>query len=309
MTKIIKGFVFLLLVVIAIFIIFNEKDLSVEEAKSTLQDENSQFVSVDGLEVHYKREGNGFPLVLVHGTGAILQTWNEWTNLLKDSFEIIRMDIPAFGLTGPRQDNDYSIEMYVNFINKFMNAIGIDSFLIAGNSLGGEIVWQYALQHPEKVGKMILLDPAGIEHDEKKLNTLAFRLAKNEKLTRVVTNLGTKYLVEDAVKDVYFDKSKVTEEKLKYYHTAALREGNRKALIQRIQNITYEPEEILQKIQTPTLVLWGDHDVLIDVKLAEKYRNNLPNAEVIIYENVGHVPMEEIPQQSAADAMRFLRGK
>lgn len=309
MTKIIKGFVFLLLVVIAIFIIFNEKDLSVEEAKRTLQDENSQFVSVDGLEVHYKREGNGFPLVLVHGTGAILQTWNEWTNLLKDSFEIIRMDIPAFGLTGPRQDNDYSIEMYVNFIDKFMNAIGIDSFLIAGNSLGGEIVWQYALQHPEKVGKMILLDPAGIEHDEKKLNTLAFRLAKNEKLTRVVTNLGTKYLVEDAVKDVYFDKSKVTEEKLKYYHTAALREGNRKALIQRIQNITYEPEEILQKIQTPTLVLWGDHDVLIDVKLAEKYRNNLPNAEVIIYENVGHVPMEEIPQQSAADAMRFLRGK
>lgn len=309
MTKIIKGFVFLLLVVIAIFIIFNEKDLSVEEAKRTLQDENSQFVSVDGLEVHYKREGNGFPLVLVHGTGAILQTWNEWTNLLKDSFEIIRMDIPAFGLTGPRQDNDYSIEMYVNFIDKFMNAIGIDSFLIAGNSLGGEIVWQYALQHPEKVGKMILLDPAGIEHDEKKLNTLAFRLAKNEKLTRVVTNLGTKYLVKDAVRDVYFDKSKVTEEKLKYYHTAALREGNRKALIQRIQNITYEPEEILQKIQTPTLVLWGDHDVLIDVKLAEKYRNNLPNAEVIIYENVGHVPMEEIPQQSAADAMRFLRGK
>jgi pimeloyl-ACP methyl ester carboxylesterase len=309
MNKIIKGFVVILLIVISIFVIFNENDISLDEAKKVLQEENSQFINIDGLDVHYKREGSGFPLVLVHGTGAILQTWDEWAPLFKDSFEVIRMDIPAFGLTGPRADGDYSIETYVKFINDFVEAIGVDSFLIAGNSLGGEIVWQYALHHPEKVGKMVLLDPAGIEQDQKKIHTLAFRLAKNEKLTGLVTNFGTKYLVRNAINDVYFDKSKVKDEKVHQYHIATLREGNRKAFISRVQNITYEPEEILQNIHTPTLVLWGDHDILIDVKMAEKYRNNMPNVEVIIYENIGHVPMEEIPEQSASDAMRFFYGR
>lgn len=306
MNKIIKGFVVILLIVISIFVIFNENDISLDEAKKVLQEENSQFINIDGLDVHYKREGSGFPLVLVHGTGAILQTWDEWAPFFKDSFEVIRMDIPAFGLTGPRADGDYSIEMYVNFINNFVEAIGIDSFLIAGNSLGGEIVWQYALHYPDKVGKMVLLDPAGIVQDQKKIHTLAFRLARNEKLTGMVTNFGTKYLVRNAINDIYYDKSKVKDEKVHQYHIATLREGNRKAFISRVQNITYEPEEILQKIQTPTLVLWGDYDKLIDVGMAEKYKNNLPNVEVIIYKNIGHVPMEEIPEQSAADVMRFF---
>lgn len=291
------------------FVIFNEDDISLEEAKQSLQEEKSQYISIDGLDVHYQREGKGFPMVFVHGTGAILQTWNDWTAIFKDSFEVIRMDIPAFGLTGPREDGDYSIEMYVDFIDKFVEAMGIDSFYIAGNSLGGEIVWQYALHHPEKVSKMILLDPAGIEQPDKKVQTLAFKLAKNKNLTNLVGNFGTKYLVNNAINDVYYDKSKVKEEMVNLYHVATLREGNRKAFIKRVQNITYEPEEILQKINTPTLVLWGDHDKLVDVSQAEKYRNNLPNAEVIIYENIGHVPMEEIPEKSAADAMKFLYKK
>lgn len=302
--KILLGFS---IVLFLLLFFFYEPDISVDKAKEILLKENAQFIDIDGLEVHYVREGNGFPFLLVHGTSSMLQTWDDWSDLLKDKYEVIRMDLPAFGLTGPREDDDYSIEMYVQFINQFVEKIGVDSFFIAGNSLGGEIVWHYALQYPEKVAKMVLISPAGIQQKDKRLHTLAFRLASMKRITGIIKNFGTKFLVKNAVKDVYFDDSRIKEGMVEKYYKATLREGNRGAVISRISQIRSEPEEILQQIQTPTLVLWGTHDVLINVSIAEKFRNNLPNGEVIIYPNVGHVAMEEIPEETVEATLKFLK--
>lgn len=307
MSNFLKIIIGLSLVLLSVLFFLYEPDITVEEAKETLLKENSQFVEIDGLDVHYVREGTGFPFLLVHGTSSMLHTWDDWSNLLQDKYEVIRMDIPAFGLTGPRADNDYSIEMYVQFINQFVEKIGVDSFHIAGNSLGGEIVWHYALHYPEKVAKMVLISPAGIQQKDKRLHTLAFRLARMERMTGLVKNFGTKFLVKRAVKDVYFDNSRIEEEMVEKYYKATLREGNRGAVISRINQISSKPEEILQKIQNPTLVLWGTHDVLINVLIAEKFRNNLPNGEVIIYPNVGHVAMEEIPEETIEATLKFLK--
>lgn len=302
--KILLGFS---IVLFLLLFFFYEPDISVDKAKEILLKENAQFIDIDGLEVHYVREGNGFPFLLVHGTSSMLQTWDDWSDLLKDKYEVIRMDLPAFGLTGPREDDDYSIEMYVQFINQFVEKIGVDSFFIAGNSLGGEIVWHHALQYPEKVAKMVLISPAGIQQKDKRLHTLAFRLASMKRITGIIKNFGTKFLVKNAVKDVYFDDSRIKEGMVEKYYKATLREGNRGAVISRISQIRSEPEEILQQIQTPTLVLWGTHDVLINVSIAEKFRNNLPNGEVIIYPNVGHVAMEEIPEETVEATLKFLK--
>jgi pimeloyl-ACP methyl ester carboxylesterase len=126
-------------------------DIPVEELKLEYANEQSEFMELNGLSVHYRDEGEGMPVVLVHGTAASLHTWDDWTNTLKEHYRVIRMDIPAFGLTGPDPKGDYSIDGYVGFLAQFLDQLHIDSMYLAGNSLGGNIAWNFASEHPDKV--------------------------------------------------------------------------------------------------------------------------------------------------------------
>ena len=130
---------------------------------------------MDGLSVHYRDEGAGPPLLLLHGTGSSLHTWDAWTDALRGHFRVIRMDLPGFGLTGPNRDDDYRIERYVEFVEAFRRRLGLESFALAGNSLGGEIAWSYTVAHPDRVSALVLVDPAGYPIDRP---ALVFRLAK-----------------------------------------------------------------------------------------------------------------------------------
>ena len=123
----------ILLVWVLTNIILYEPDIPVEQLKEKYANANSKFMEIDGMQVHYRIEGEGEPLVLIHGTASMLQTWDDWTNILSPHYKIIRMDIPAFGLTGPRADGNYSETMYVNFIERLTQQIGVDSFYLSGN--------------------------------------------------------------------------------------------------------------------------------------------------------------------------------
>lgn len=307
MKKLFKFLLILVGLLLSTFFILLNKDLPLAKAKEILENEDSKYIKIDGMEVHYKREGSGFPIVLVHGTSSILQTWDSWTvELVKQNFEVIRMDLPAFGLTGSNSKNDYSIPYYVSFIDSFVTSLGIDSFHLAGNSLGGLIVWEYAIDYPNKLGKLILLDPAGIKRNADDDITIFDKITKYKFVTNNLKNIGTKYLVKKGLKDVYVDDSKITAEKIKIYQTATLRKGNRDAFIHRMDVVDQPRTDLLKDIKTPTLILWGKEDLLIDVKYAEEFRQNMPNASLIIYDEVGHVPMEEIPIQSVNDVVQFL---
>ena len=87
--------------------------------------ENSKFINIDGLDVHYRDEGKGEVLLLIHGTFSSLHTYDVWANILKDHFRIIRLDLPGFGITGPSIDNKYSIELFTEFILEFLDAIKV----------------------------------------------------------------------------------------------------------------------------------------------------------------------------------------
>ena len=297
-----------LISLLLLFFSFYERDLTPEEAKAILADERSQYIEVDGMQVHYKREGQGFPVVLIHGTGAMLQTWDAWTKTLTNNgYEVIRMDLQSFGLTGPRKDDDYSIESYVGFLDQFIEKLGVDSFHLAGNSLGGNIAWHYAVEHQNEIGKMILIAPSGFKAQKRK-GSIAFKLAKYPWLGPIIKNLGTKLLVRQTIKDVYYDDSKISETLYKQYLAATKREGNRGVFIKRVNAERNANTSALETIKTPTLLMWGDHDVLVPHTLSEKFQNAMPNDTLILYTNMGHIPMEEMPEQSVQDAIRFLKG-
>jgi pimeloyl-ACP methyl ester carboxylesterase len=301
------GFIILIAVV---FIFFGNNDKSVDELKVKYAGAPSAFIAVDGMEVHYRDEGNktdSLPLVLLHGTGSSLQTFDAWATLLKNEKRVIRMDIPAFGLTGPFPDRQYSIDHYVDFIHKFLSAIGVQKCIIAGNSLGGQIAWNFTAQFPSMVQKLILIDAAGYPFQSKSV-PIGFKMARTPVLKNIMTFITPRFMVKGSVENVYADKSKVTDELVNRYFDLTLRNGNRQALVDRL-NLKEDTSSVklIKNIQQPTLILWGENDLLIPLTIALRFHNDLPNDTLIILKNVGHVPMEESPQESLAPLLEFLK--
>jgi pimeloyl-ACP methyl ester carboxylesterase len=257
--------------------------------------------------VHYRISGTGFPLVLLHGTGASLHTWEGWTNALQNEYQIISLDLPAFGLTGPSKNRDYSIDAYVEFVHQFLNKIGVDSFALAGNSLGGGIAWNYAAKYTDKMKGLILIDPTGFKQTKKL--PLALSIAKNKIVAPMLKIFSPKFLFNKSLKEVYYNDDLLTQATIDRYYQLFLREGNRQAYIDRAQTPTTYDTDLLNEISIPTLIMWGANDEWITSKDATKFKKRIKSAKVIIYSKMGHVPMEEAPKNTAKDALDFLKEK
>ena len=307
-----KLFRILAVIAVILFIAFfaiQKKSIPLEELKKKYTTASSRFLEMDGMQVHYKVEGEGKPIVLIHGTGASLQTWDGWADsLVKNNYKVIRLDMPAFGLTGPRKDNDYSSKAYVDFLYRFLHQIGVDTFALAGNSLGGEIAWKYAVAHPADVSKLILVDPAGFYSKEKGNGAIIFKLAKIKWLAVLMGKMDTKIIVNQTLKDVYEDDAKITEAQKQLYYDMSLREGNRESFSARVQQIDKEPKLDITGIKIPTLIQWGREDKLLDISLLDNF-TKIPDNKVVVYNHCGHSPQEEIPAASVADVLSFLKNQ
>jgi len=301
-------FSFIIILTIGAFILFFHRDISLDKLKLKYANIQSSFISVKNIDIHYRDEGNqtdSIPIILIHGTGASLHTFDDWTNKLKYSKRVIRLDLPAYGLTGPFVDRDYSILNYTSFLKEFLETLDIKQCIIAGNSLGGEIAWNFALEKPDIVKKLILINSGGFPSSSKSV-PIAFRLAQTPVINKVVRFITPFFIVKSSVENVYFDKSKVTDSLVERYFDLCLREGNRQAFIDRLGIGKRNNYINISNIKQPTLILWGADDLLIPVENAYKFQNSLPNNKLVILENSGHVPMEENPFESIKHVIEFL---
>lgn len=265
----------------------------------------SQFMTLAGQEIHFRDQGQGPALLLLHGMGASLHTWDQWTTALQDSFRVIRVDLPAYGLTGSHPQHDYSLDAYITFVDDLVERLDLDSVSIVGNSLGGAIAWNYAAIYPRKVHKLILIDAWGFPDPERK-PTLGVRLAGTPILKNIVRYITPRSLIEKSIYEVYGDDNKVTEAVVDRYYEMMLAEGNREAFITRQDSPFPFIRERLAAVYHPTLLLWGEEDAWIPLATGVSFMQALPNAQLISYPGVGHLPMEEIPQRTVKDARRFL---
>lgn len=275
------------------------------ELKKKYTYEDSQTMNIVGMNVHYRVTGTGEPLVLLHGTGSSLHTWEGWTKELSDQYQVISLDLPGFGLTGKHFANDYSIKAYTDFLDIFLDKLGVTQINLAGNSLGGHIAWQYALDHSNRVKKLILLNSSGFSKEDADV-TLAFRLANIPVVNKLMLRLTPKSLVESSLEEVYHNDNKVTEELVNRVHDLQLRRGNRQAFIDKSSYEYADRSKDLQNIKCPTLIQWGKSDQWFPASWAQDFEKSIPNAHVIMYDQAGHVPMEEIPVETARDARQFL---
>ncbi len=299
----------IVVIVLIVIVIFGRQDLPFSFLKEKYAQSPSSFISVNGMEVHYRDEGNlndSIPIVLLHGTGASLHTFDAWVENLKESKRIIRMDLPAYGLTGPFPERNYAIVNYVSFLKSFLSEKGIKHCILGGNSLGGLIAWQFTLENPEVVVKLVLIDAAGYPASSHQV-PLAYRLARIPILKNIFTFITPRSIIKASVETVYSDKEKITEALVDRYYELSLRSGNRQAFIDRMSfPIDDRKYQRIHEIQQPTLILWGENDLLIPVANANRFSQDLPNDTLVILSNAGHVPMEENPEESLKALVAFL---
>jgi pimeloyl-ACP methyl ester carboxylesterase len=265
----------------------------------------SRFLVIDGMQIHYRDEGEGEPILLLHGAFSSLHTFNDWTVVLKkNGFRVVRLDAPGFGLTGPHPDHIYTIPNHLRILGIFLDMLGIPKCHIAGSSMGGWLAWEFALKYPERTNKIILLDAAGFL-DPKSI-PLPFRMAQTPFLNRVIKYAINRPMLETFVRQVYFDQSKVNDLLLDRYYDLVTRPGNPEAFLLLVNGKFKDNTPHLRQIKAPTLIMWGNDDKWLPVENAYRFHKGIPNSQLIIYKNVGHIPMEEIPDISIKDALHFL---
>ena len=285
----------------------------VVDARYTSPD--SQFSELGDLgRVHYRDEGRrqAPPIILLHGSNASLHTFEPWVTRLKDKFRVVTIDLPGHGLTGEVPTGDYSNEAMVAVVNALANKLGLEHFVIGGNSMGGSIALRYALDHPNKITGLVLINSSGfmrkrIQNDDSQ-GVLAFRLLKNPWFRAIGEVMDPYYFVSQGLEAAFHQQAAVTEAMVMRYYDLALREGTRKATMKRFsatEDKKYQAQD-LARINVPTLLMWGKEDAVAPFAFASGYETLIPDISTAYYDGVGHIPMEEVPEISAADLIAFM---
>jgi pimeloyl-ACP methyl ester carboxylesterase len=272
----------------------------------------SHFVDLgNGITAHVRDQGkrDGRALVLIHGSNASLHTWEPWIKHLGSAYRIITLDLPGHGLTGANPTGDYDYPAFVDVVDRVMAKLGVAHAVIGGNSMGGGVTWMYALAHPEKVDGLILVDAAGAPEWQAKKIPIGFRLARMPVINNLLLYITPRSVFESSLHGSVSVQSIVTPEAIDRYWELNRYPGNRAGTLARfalVHNNHPATKAQLATIKAPTLILWGEEDSLIPVRSAKWFADSIPGATAILYPRVGHLPMEETPERSAADVLAWL---
>lgn len=317
LNRLAKGSAVLVLSLVFFLMFMYRSDIPAEEIEKKYQTPESHFIEVEGINVHVRFLGDGEPVILLHGSFASLHTWDAWQQAMSPYFMTIAIDLPGHGLTGPDPEKRYSIKDYSQLVTRLMEKLNIEKFHLAGNSMGGAVALQIASTNPEQVLSLNLIDSSGaprppqstLETEKASTNTNAtawiFKALENPFFSQLFLRCTPRFLFAMNLKQVYGDESKITEKTVDRYYDLMLRDGNRKATIDRLTT----PKDMsvqFERLTMPTLILWGENDNWIPVRQGYLLEKAIKGSKMIVFQNVGHVPMEEIPTESVGAYLSFL---
>ncbi len=310
MKRLAKILLVIFIVLMLAFVIFRTPDTDPLEMRAKYGGEPSQFVDIGGgMTVHLRDEGpRDAPVVmLLHGSNADLHTWELWTEALKDDYRVIRFDQRGHGLTGAAPDSNYAREMFVSDVEHVADAMKLDTFVLGGNSMGGGIAMAYALEHPERLDGLVLVDASGAPIEREGGGNLAFTLAQIPGVGSVLSQMLARSLVERSLSQSVSNQQVVTPEAVDRYWELARYPGNRDATRARFsaERTAFTPEQA-QAMKVSTLVMWGEEDSLIPFDASAWFKSNIPNATEVTYPGIGHLPMEEAAGPSSNDLRKWL---
>ena len=264
-----------------------------------------EYRTVAGLRARFMDTGpkDAPALILLHGFGASLDTWEPWAKVLSARYRVIRLDLPGFGLTGPDPTGDYSDARTLAVIASLMDQLGVQNAGFIGNSLGGRFAWEFAVRYPARVTRLVLISPDGFASP-------GFKYGKAPEVPLMLEAMpwvGPRSLVRANLAPAYANEKALTEQALDRYRDMLLAPGVRRAILDRTrQTVLTDPSERLKSIAAPTLLLWGEKDAMIPVSNAADYQRLMPNATLVRLPRLGHVPFEEDPVRALVPVEKFL---
>lgn len=296
-------------------------DIPYETLASRYESAASRYADLPGgIRMHYRDEGAAdAPVILaIHGFSASVHTWEPWVNALAtgadriNDYRIISIDLPGHGLTRAPAGYQASIEAYRDAVAEFVRQQNLTTFAIAGSSMGGNVAWEYALAHPDQVDALILVDASGWPEVRADLadEPQVFKLLRNPVLGPLLIDLDNTRLVRQGLEAAFVDKALVTDAMVQRYVELSRAPGHREILLQMtlgFRERQYATAERLAPLsEMPVLIISGDQDVLVPVEHARQFHDAIAGSQLVIYPNIGHIPQEELPADSAMAVHEFL---
>lgn len=278
----------------------------------------SRFITIDNKKIHYRMEGQGPVLVLVHGTIDSLHTWDLLMPTLKQYFKVFRFDIPGFGLSDPFDEipSDQVVEESVVFMDKLFKTMKLEKFSMMGNSLGGLLTWYYAYHHPEKVEKVVLLDSAAYVQD------FPWIFDASNPIYKFVVSMGGKYFGEDFIR-LFGNKipgvvgesthPKFVKEQLRRIGMMFQSEGNVESYMNLLEvesSYDFRHSSVISKIKAPMFIIYGANDKVIPPSIQlPRFVQDRPNDRYYVFPEGAHVPHWENPHDLLKLIVPFLVSK
>ena len=291
------------------------RDIPYETLKAKYANPTSKFVTLEnGVSVHYRDQGqaNGPPLVLVHGFAANLDTWEPWVARLGDTYRVVTLDLPGHGLTMTPPGYRMSTAGQVEVIDQLTRRLDLGPFVLAGNSMGGGASWNFALSHPDRLRGLILVASVGPRPEAepgaepREGPPAVFRVMANPVGRAALRTLDPRPLAEPGLRRAYVDETLVTPALVDRYVELALAPGRREMILAGRERPNRVSPEAVAGVSVPTLVMHGEKDVVVPPEVGRRLGELIPGARLILYPEAGHVPMEQIPDRSAADVRAFI---
>ena len=291
-------------------------DIPFDTLEAAYANAQSQLaVAGETRRIHFRDQGpeDAPTLVLVHGFSASLHTWTPWVQRLKDDYRVVSLDLPGHGLTRGFDAQEVGIDTFVEAIDIVADELGLERFTLVGSSMGGNTAWTYALERPERLDGLVLVAASGWPRsdEEMKSRPLVFRLLENSVARAIVKDLDMSSMIRSGLEDSFADPSLVSDAMVERYSALSRAPGHRAALLRlvSVSDRTPATPEKMQALALPVLVMQGAEDKLVPPRHGRAFADAIPGAQLQWYENVGHLPQEEIAARSAADLRAFLESR
>lgn len=293
-------------------------DLPYETLAARYENAASRYVDLpSGVRMHYRDQGQGPTLLLIHGFSASLHTWEPWVERLAtgedriNDYRVVSIDLPGHGLTRAPEDYEASIAAFRDVVAEFVQSQNLERFALGGSSMGGNVAWEYALAHPDQVEALILVDASGWQETRAEFanDPPVFQLLRNPVLGPLMRDLDSTRLVRQGLEASFGDPALVDDAMVSRYADMARAPGHRDILLQMtlgFRSRDFATAERLAPLRMPVLILSGDQDRIVPVDHARQFNEAIAGSQLVLFEGIGHIPQEEAADDSAMAVHEFL---
>lgn len=299
------------MILLALYAMYLRPDLTITKAegKERFSAPSSNFIEWRNAEIHYTDAGQGTPMLMIHGFGGNYTNFDSLADIMDDHYRVVRVDLPGFGLSDLPQERDSVAELYRDFLGFMLDTLHLDSLFVVGNSLGGWMSWELAASYPQRVKGLVLLGSAGYEIEKVKSNIGRLDLLDNAIVHKMVDRGIPRFVSMRSARRMVSEWEEPNLDELAKNNGIMNIKGNIHNLLSLGNSGVLPDTGKIAQVQCPTLVIWGKQDIIVPWEHTEKFKRDIAQCKVMVYDTCGHIPQMEYPHRVASDIQNYFQAQ